>query len=62
MMHHGLMEHYQGQQLVDPGYVITNPEADINSLIDAGLKIILTKHYHATDITKKNIRQRQICV
>ena len=53
MMHHGLMEHYQGQNSVDPGYVIENPEADINSLIDAGLKIILTGHYHATDITKK---------
>ena len=38
MMHHGLMEHYQGQNSVDPGYVIENPEADINSLIDAGLK------------------------
>ena len=55
MMHHGLMEHYQGQQLVDPGYVVTNPEADINALIDAGLKIILTGHYHATDITKKTL-------
>ena len=55
MMHHGLIEHYQGQQLVDPGYVITNPEAEINSLIDAGLKIILTGHYHATDITKKTL-------
>ena len=53
MMHHGLVEHYQGQNSVDPGYVIENPEADINSLIDAGLKIILTGHYHATDITKK---------
>ena len=55
MMHHGLMEHYQGQNSVDPGYVIENPEADINSLIDAGLKIILTGHYHATDITKKTL-------
>ena len=55
MMHHGLVEHYQGQNSVDPGYVIENPEADINSLIDAGLKIILTGHYHATDITKKTL-------
>ena len=55
MMHHGLMEHYQGQNSVDPGYVIENPEADINSLINAGLKIILTGHYHATDITKKTL-------
>ena len=55
MMHHGLMEHYQGQNIVDPGYVVENSADDINSLIDAGLKIILTGHYHATDITKKTL-------
>ncbi len=55
MMHHGLMEHYQGQNMVDPGYVVTNSDDDINSLINAGLKMILTGHYHATDITKKTL-------
>jgi len=55
MMHHGLMEHYQGQQQVDPGYVVTNSANDVDALIEAGLKIILTGHYHATDITKKTL-------
>ena len=53
MMHHGLVEHYNYQQMVDPGYVIDNWETVSNELIDAGLKLILTGHYHATDITKR---------
>ena len=54
MMHHGLVEHYQGQQLIDPGYVIDNWTTDVNELMNAGLKIIFTGHYHANDITKKS--------
>lgn len=53
MMHHGLVEHYTGQQQIDYGYVLDNWENTANELIDAGLKIILTGHYHATDITKR---------
>lgn len=62
MMHHGLIEHYTGQQTnpldptapgIDPGYVIDNWQAASDELIDAGLRIIFTGHYHATDITKK---------
>ena len=53
MMHHGLIEHFQGQQMLDYGYVDDNSDSDVNALIDAGLKIILTGHYHANDITKR---------
>jgi len=53
MMHHGLIEHYAGQNMVDPGYVVDNSESSVNELIDAGMKIIFTGHYHATDITKR---------
>lgn len=53
MMHHGLIEHYAGQNTIDPGYVIANSDAAVAELMDAGLKMILTGHYHATDITKR---------
>jgi len=51
MMHHNLIEHYTGQSQLDPGYVIDNYEQVANTLMDAGLKIIFTGHYHASDIS-----------
>jgi hypothetical protein len=60
MMHQGLMEHYVGQNLVDPGYVVDYSEAAANDLIEAGMKIIFTGHYHATDITKKIVSDKFI--
>jgi len=53
MMHQGLMEHYMGQNLIDPGYVVDDYESTADELIDAGMKMIFTGHYHATDITKR---------
>jgi 3',5'-cyclic AMP phosphodiesterase CpdA len=53
MMHHGLISHYAAQNQVDPGYVVDDSESSANELIDAGMKIIFTGHYHATDITKR---------
>ena len=51
MMHHNLIEHYAGQAKLDPGYVIDDYQNVADQLIDAGLKIIFTGHYHANDIT-----------
>ena len=51
MMHHGIVEHYTGQQTLDPGYVTDNWETDADALADAGLKVMFTGHYHANDIT-----------
>ncbi|MEI8086307.1 MAG: metallophosphoesterase [Paludibacter sp.] len=53
MMHQGLIEHYLLQNMVDPGYVVDNYESTADELMDAGMKIIFTGHYHATDITKR---------
>jgi 3',5'-cyclic AMP phosphodiesterase CpdA len=50
MMHQNLIEHYTGQSQLDPGYVIDDYVNVANTLIDAGLKIIFTGHYHANDI------------
>jgi 3',5'-cyclic AMP phosphodiesterase CpdA len=51
MMHHNLIEHYAGQSQLDPGYVIDDWQNVTNTLVDAGLKIIFTGHYHANDIS-----------
>ena len=51
MMHHNLVEHYAGQSQLDPGYVIDDYQNVANVLIEAGLKIIFTGHYHANDIS-----------
>jgi 3',5'-cyclic AMP phosphodiesterase CpdA len=53
MMHHGIVEHYAGQETIDPGYVTDNWEANADALIDAGLRVIFTGHYHANDITMR---------
>jgi hypothetical protein len=52
MMHHGIMEHYMGQNTLDPGYVIENPEDNALALMNAGVRFIFTGHYHANDITE----------
>lgn len=51
-MHHNLMEHYTGQSQLDPGFVVDNWQATMEALMDAGIKVIFTGHYHANDITK----------
>jgi len=53
MMHHGIMEHYAGQGELDPGYVTDNWETNADALIDAGLRVMFTGHYHANDITMR---------
>ncbi len=53
MMHHGIMEHYAGQQTLDAGYVTDNWEAKADALIDAGLRVMFTGHYHANDIAMR---------
>jgi hypothetical protein len=51
MMHHNLIEHYADQSKLDSGYVIDDWVNIANTLVDAGLKIIFTGHYHANDIS-----------
>jgi hypothetical protein len=51
MMHHNLIEHYAGQTQLDPGYVIEDWQNVTHTLMDAGLRIIFTGHYHANDIS-----------
>jgi 3',5'-cyclic AMP phosphodiesterase CpdA len=51
MMHHNLIEHYAGQSQLDPGYVIDDYQRIVDTLMQAGLRVIFTGHYHAQDIS-----------
>ncbi len=53
MMHHNLLEHYAGQVGIDPGYVLDDWQEMSDELMNNGLKIIFTGHYHANDVVKK---------
>jgi predicted MPP superfamily phosphohydrolase len=50
MMHHGIVEHYIGEQQLDYGYVTDNYLTDGPRLLAKGLKVMFTGHYHANDI------------
>ncbi len=60
MMHHNLIEHYAGQATLDPGYVVDDWQNVAKSLMDAGLKIIFTGHYHANDISSYTQNGKEI--
>ncbi len=53
MMHHGLVEHFPGQGILFPEYLISDWQNVSTSLSDIGLKVIFTGHFHAQDIVKK---------
>lgn len=52
-LHHGLLEHYQGQKTAFPDYVIDDWETVSEKLAASGLELAFTGHYHANDITMK---------
>ncbi len=52
MMHHGIMEHYNGQEQLDPGYVVDDWQSVAPELMEAGIQVFFTGHYHANDITE----------
>lgn len=51
MMHHGIVEHYQNQEVLDKGYVTDDWTEMSKELMAAGVQVIFTGHYHANDIT-----------
>jgi len=60
MMHQNLIEHYAGQSQLDPGYVIDDFQTVSKTLMDAGLEIIFTGHYHANDISAVEDKGRKL--
>lgn len=51
MMHHGLVEHMPYQDAFFPDYLVENWQQQADILADAGLNVIFTGHFHASDIS-----------
>ena len=49
MMHHPLFPHISGADLFISTYSVDDYETVRNRLADAGIKVILTGHFHVTD-------------
>ena len=52
MMHHGLMEHFQGQATLFPQYVLTGYQTVAPLFASLGLRTVFTGHFHANDIVQ----------
>lgn len=50
MLHYGIIEHYKGQNTLEP--LIENSEEIAIALMNAGIRLIFTGHYHANDIVE----------
>jgi 3',5'-cyclic AMP phosphodiesterase CpdA len=53
MMHHGIVEHFMGESVMFPDYLVDNWGAKADALMQAGLKVIFTGHFHANDATQR---------
>jgi 3',5'-cyclic AMP phosphodiesterase CpdA len=49
LMHHGLVEHFMGESVIFPDYLVDNWNEKADELMEAGLKVIFTGHFHAND-------------
>lgn len=52
MMHHALLPHIFRQEAIHANSVIENHETVRDQLMAAGVKVVLTGHYHVSDITR----------
>jgi hypothetical protein len=53
IMHHGIMEHYVGQEKFYGDYIVDDAPAVSAMLAAYGVRVVFTGHYHAQDITLK---------
>jgi len=53
MMHHGVLEHYRGQEKHFGEYVVNDHKKLARLLARNGVQVVFTGHYHANDITMK---------
>jgi len=51
MMHHGLVEHMPYQDAFFPDYLVEDWQQQADKLAEAGLNVIFTGHFHASDIS-----------
>ena len=53
MMHHGIVEHFMGESVIFPDYLVDNWGARADEFMKAGLKVMFTGHFHANDATQR---------
>jgi 3',5'-cyclic AMP phosphodiesterase CpdA len=53
MMHHGIVEHFMGESAIFTDYLVDDWGAKADELMQAGLKVIFTGHFHANDATQR---------
>jgi DNA repair exonuclease SbcCD nuclease subunit len=52
MMHHGLVEHFANQAFIFPEFVVQARDVVGALLSNGGVGVVLTGHFHASDITR----------
>jgi 3',5'-cyclic AMP phosphodiesterase CpdA len=52
MMHHGIVEHFPGESVLFADYLVDDWNTKAEELMNAGLKVIFTGHFHANDATR----------
>ncbi|MDR2941549.1 MAG: metallophosphoesterase [Treponema sp.] len=52
VMHHGAVEHWDGQRKLHPDYLIQDYASFGNFLASWNVRVIFTGHYHAQDVTR----------
>jgi UDP-2,3-diacylglucosamine pyrophosphatase LpxH len=60
MMHHGTVEHWNGQRKLHPDYLIQDFANFGNFLASWNVRFIFTGHYHAQDITRGEYKGKTI--
>jgi hypothetical protein len=54
MMHHGLLEHFTGQSIKFPEFVLNNGQEVASEFAGLALHTVFTGHFHANDVTVQN--------
>ena len=52
LMHHGLVQHYAGQEMLFPEYLLADWQNVAAQFAGLGLKLVFTGHYHAQDVVR----------
>jgi len=61
-MHHGVLEHYDGQERFFGEYVVDNYKKVSKKFAKLGIHVVFTGHYHAQDITMKQWNETEFVV
>jgi len=56
-MHHGIMEHYPANEKYYGEYVIDDSDMVSNLFAAYGVRLVFTGHFHAQDITRKQVKK-----